>query len=88
MHNESKQELVQDISSQIEAAGGLTFADYMGQALYHPTHGYYTAPPRNRIGKQGDFFYLVKCTSLFWPSRGSTTCTNVDFAWEQFICYC
>jgi len=55
MHNESKQELVQDISSQIEAAGGLTFADYMAQALYHPTHGYYTAP-RNRIGKQGDFF--------------------------------
>ena len=55
MEEESKPELIRELTQAIDASGGLTFAEYMGQALYHPRYGYYTAS-RSRIGKQGDFF--------------------------------
>lgn len=55
MENESRPELVEEIARKIQLSGGMTFAEYMEQALYHPLYGYYTSP-RSRIGKQGDFF--------------------------------
>lgn len=36
-------------------ATGITFADFMELALYHPLYGYYSQNSLN-IGKQGDFF--------------------------------
>ena len=50
-----KPELVSFIQQQITTAAGISFADFMQQALYHPEYGYYTSA-RQRIGKQGDYF--------------------------------
>lgn len=61
---EEKPELVAVLRDQIEAQGGINFADYMGQCLYHPDYGYYTSP-RTRIGKEGDFFTSSSVHSLF-----------------------
>lgn len=55
MHDDTKPELVQEISRLIESKGGITFDEFMQQALYHSEYGYYVAA-RTRIGKQGDFF--------------------------------
>jgi SAM-dependent MidA family methyltransferase len=77
MHEEYKPELVQDISSQIASAGGLPFADFMAQALYHPTYGYYTAP-RTRIGKQGDFF----TSSSVHPCFGRLVARQLVQMWD------
>ena len=49
---------------QAKAAGGINFADFMAQALYHPQYGYYMAP-RDRIGKSGDFFTSSSVNALF-----------------------
>jgi SAM-dependent MidA family methyltransferase len=49
---------------QIQAAGGLSFAEFMNQALYHPRYGYYMSP-RSRIGKTGDFFTSSSVNALF-----------------------
>ena len=46
------------------AAGGISFADFMAIALYHPQYGYYMAP-RDRIGKSGDFFTSSSVNALF-----------------------
>lgn len=55
MQENYKPELLKEISRQIDASQGLSFAEFMNLALYHPQHGYYTSA-RTRIGKQGDFF--------------------------------
>ncbi len=57
-------ELADLLTARIEKAGGLTFAEFMEACLYHPEYGYYTSP-RNRIGKQGDFFTSSSVHSLF-----------------------
>lgn len=49
---------------QVQSAGGIGFADFMAQALYHPQYGYYMSP-RARIGKAGDFFTSSSVSSLF-----------------------
>lgn len=49
---------------QAQAVGGIPFADFMAQALYHPQYGYYMAP-RQRIGKSGDFFTSSSVTAVF-----------------------
>lgn len=64
MQNDERPELVQELTRRIEVEGGIPFAEFMGQALYHPKHGYYTAP-RTRIGKQGDFFTSSSVHSCF-----------------------
>ncbi len=64
MTADQKPELVSFIQQQIDASGGMTFADFMQQALYHPEYGYYTAA-RQRIGKQGDFFTSSSVHSCF-----------------------
>ena len=55
------------IVEEIEARGGaVPFDEYMGLALYHPEHGYYsTALPR--YGRDGD--YLTAPTASAWYAR-------------------
>lgn len=61
---EEKTELVELLRKRIDAAGGISFAEFMQQCLYHPDYGYYTTP-RTRIGKEGDFFTSSSVHSLF-----------------------
>ena len=56
--------LAELLHQQAQADGGICFADFMEQALYHPQHGYYIAP-RDRIGKSGDFFTSSSVNRLF-----------------------
>jgi SAM-dependent MidA family methyltransferase len=64
MAADQKPELVSFIRQQIDSSGGISFANFMQQALYHPKYGYYTAA-RQRIGKQGDFFTSSSVNSCF-----------------------
>lgn len=77
MNEETKPELIADIAAQIDAAGGITFAAFMEQALYHPRFGYYTAP-RSRIGKQGDFFTSSSVHSCF----GQLLARQLEQMWQ------
>lgn len=52
------------LHQQAQTAEGLSFADFMAQALYHPQYGYYMAS-RDRIGKTGDFFTSSSVNALF-----------------------
>ncbi|MGW8312891.1 MAG: class I SAM-dependent methyltransferase [Desulfuromonadales bacterium] len=52
------------LQQQIQSVGGICFAEFMAQALYHPQYGYYMSP-RARIGKAGDFFTSSSVSSLF-----------------------
>jgi len=52
------------LHQQAQSADGLSFADFMAQALYHPQCGYYMTP-RARIGKAGDFYTSSSVSSLF-----------------------
>ena len=52
------------LHQQAQAADGVSFADFMAQALYHPQYGYYMAS-RDRIGKAGDFFTSSSVNALF-----------------------
>ncbi len=49
---------------QARTVGGISFADFMALALYHPQYGYYMTQ-RNRIGKSGDFFTSSSVNALF-----------------------
>ena len=61
---DEKPELVAHLQQRIADAGGIPFAEFMQECLYHPEYGYYTAP-RARIGKEGDFFTSSSVHSLF-----------------------
>jgi SAM-dependent MidA family methyltransferase len=61
---EEKPELLRHLRQRIESAGGISFAEFMAEALYHPAWGYYTSS-RRRIGKEGDFFTSSSVHSLF-----------------------
>jgi len=50
-----EQNLVTALQDQMMLKGGIPFAEFMSQALYHPQFGYYMSS-RDRIGKKGDFF--------------------------------
>ncbi len=56
---------------------GITFADFMHQALYHPEHGYYTSA-RTRIGKEGDFFTSSSVHSCF----GKLIARQLEQMWQ------
>lgn len=56
--------LVKFIRQTIRAQGPQSFAWFMQQALYHPTHGYY-ASGRCAIGRKGDYFTNVSIGPLF-----------------------
>jgi SAM-dependent MidA family methyltransferase len=57
-------ELADLIRYQIRKGGPVSFAWFMGQALYHPDHGYYSSE-RARVGRAGDFFTNVSVGEVF-----------------------
>src|SRR5512140_1518203 len=57
-------ELQQIIDERIAATGGMTVAEYMELALYHPRLGYYAARAQ-RSGRGGDFYTSVDAGPLF-----------------------
>ena len=62
---EHSDKVVAHISSSIAAAGGwISFADYMGAALYAPGLGYY-ASGTHKFGADGDFVTAPELTPLF-----------------------
>jgi SAM-dependent MidA family methyltransferase len=56
--------LAAELRARIAACSGLPFAEFMAACLYHPQYGYYMTP-RERIGKQGDFFTSSSVHALF-----------------------
>lgn len=64
VHDEEKPQLVNQLRELISQKGGISFAEFMEQCLYHPEFGYYTSA-RTRIGKEGDFFTSSSVHSLF-----------------------
>ena len=55
------------IADEIEARGSVVpFDEFMGLALYHPEHGYYSGKEL-RYGRSGD--YLTAPTASEWYSR-------------------
>ncbi|HYJ04955.1 MAG TPA: SAM-dependent methyltransferase [Chthoniobacterales bacterium] len=52
------------IREKIRREGPVTFAWFMGQALYHPEFGYYSSG-RAQIGRRGDYFTNVSVGPLF-----------------------
>ena len=56
----------------------LRFDDFMQEALYHPSEGYYTKGPKH-VGKEGDFFTSVSVGSLF----GELLCERFFLLWES-----
>ena len=63
-HNENCTELEVFLRERIAQDGPIPFVDFMQQCLYNPRWGYYAAP-RQRIGKEGDFFTSSSVHSLF-----------------------
>ncbi len=58
-------ELITQIKQQITASDGwINFRDFMQQALYAPTLGYYTAG-KQKIGRGGDFVTASEISPLF-----------------------
>lgn len=52
-----------DLVARLTASGPITLAEFMGQALLHPTKGYYTT--RDPLGKQGDFTTAPEISQMF-----------------------
>jgi len=78
---EEKPKLVAALRDKIDLEGGISFADYMATALYHPEYGYYTSP-RQRIGKAGDFFTSSSVHSLF----GRLIARQLEQMWQLLGC--
>lgn len=67
------------VTEQIIAAGGMiTFADYMGEALYHPTLGYYNRMEMT-IGERGDFY----TSPMVHPIFGQCIARQIRDIWKQ-----
>lgn len=52
-----------DLRARISTTGPITLADYMAQALLHPTKGYYTT--RDPLGTGGDFITAPEISQMF-----------------------
>ncbi|MFT5744593.1 MAG: NADH dehydrogenase [ubiquinone] 1 alpha subcomplex assembly factor 7, partial [Paracoccaceae bacterium] len=48
---------------RVRATGPMTLADYMGECLLHPEHGYYTT--RDPLGAVGDFTTAPEISQMF-----------------------
>lgn len=57
-------EWIWDHEGSIEGRSPLSFANFMDQALYHPTQGYYVTQAQN-IGTRGDFYTSPHLSSAF-----------------------
>ncbi|MEM7442094.1 MAG: SAM-dependent methyltransferase [Pseudomonadota bacterium] len=53
---------------RIRVTGPLTLAEYMAEALGHPTHGYYTT--RDPLGRAGDFTTAPEISQMFGELLG------------------
>jgi len=58
------QELKGRIAREIDRGGPIPFARFMERALYEPEIGYYTGP-REKIGRQGDFYTSLDVHPVF-----------------------
>ena len=92
------QDLRKEIVDLINVKGKITFADFMGLALYHPEHGYYTSA-KEKIGKKGDYYTSSDVHSIFgeliarqleqmWRLLGSDRFTVVEIgAGKGWLCH-
>ena len=60
--------LADRLAARIRADGPLTVADYMAEALLHPTLGYYTT--RDPLGAAGDFTTAPEISQMFGECLG------------------
>ncbi len=65
------------ISTEAEARGRLTFAEFMAMALYHPAGGYYTRA--GRVGERGDFY----TSPAAHPAFGALLCVQLWRMWRR-----
>lgn len=91
-------DLTEIIRHKISDEGVISFAEYMEMCLYYPEMGYYTSP-RNKIGKDGDFYTSAYLTPVFgaligkqleemWETLGSTDFTIVEYgAGTGILCH-
>ncbi|MDQ2659059.1 MAG: SAM-dependent methyltransferase, partial [Verrucomicrobiota bacterium] len=56
--------MIEHLRATIRTRGPVTFAWFMEQALYHPTHGYYSSG-RCSIGRRGDYYTSVSVGPVF-----------------------
>jgi NADH dehydrogenase [ubiquinone] 1 alpha subcomplex assembly factor 7 len=70
-------ELQRLLARRIRAAGPLNVAEYMTEALHHPTLGYYAG--RDPIGRAGDFITAPEMSQIFGELLG-LWCAD---AWER-----
>ena len=75
-------DLARKLRGCIEINGKLSFQDYMGTCLYHPTLGYYARPHAKTVSKNGDFMtsasvgpmfgkLLARRIEKFWKTNGA-----------------
>src|SRR5215472_8332196 len=62
-------ELQQLINERIQREGQITFAEYMGMALYEPGYGYYMTGAA-KMGWEADYFTSTDVSSLFANCMG------------------
>jgi NADH dehydrogenase [ubiquinone] 1 alpha subcomplex assembly factor 7 len=70
-------ELTRLLARRIRATGPLSIAEYMTEALHHPTLGYYAR--RDPIGRTGDFITAPEVSQIFGELLG-LWCAD---AWER-----
>lgn len=62
-------ELTEVVKTKIQETGPVSFRDFMDMALYHPSLGYYNSP-KNKIGKDGDYYTGPVLSSFFGEMIG------------------
>lgn len=72
-----KTKLAELILQRIRSRGEMTFASFMGAALYEPELGYYTSPGR-KVGAEGDFYTSMNVSSAF----GRLIAKEIGRFWE------
>lgn len=91
-------DLRKEIVNSINKGGKITFADFMGLALYHPEYGYYTSG-KEKIGKKGDYYtssdvhpvfgeLIARQMEQMWRLMGSGQFTVVEIgAGKGWLCH-
>ena len=68
--NPASGSLAEQIKGEISADGPMPFACFMERCLYTPNTGYYTGP-REKIGREGDFFTSLDVHPVFGALIGA-----------------